>query len=27
VFADTVVITETGSRRLHSFSQELQRIG
>jgi hypothetical protein len=27
VFADTVMITDTGSRRLHSFSQELQRIG
>jgi Xaa-Pro dipeptidase len=27
VFADTVVITDTGSRCLHSFSQELQKIG
>lgn len=27
VFADTVVITETGARSLHAFSQELQRIG
>jgi hypothetical protein len=27
VFADTVMITDTGSRRMHSFSQELQRIG
>ena len=26
VFADTVVITETGARSLHGFSQELQRI-
>jgi Xaa-Pro aminopeptidase len=27
VFADTVVITETGARYLHAFPQELQRIG
>jgi Xaa-Pro aminopeptidase len=27
VFADTVVITETGARSLHAFPQELQRIG
>jgi len=27
VFADTVVITETGARNLHAFPQELQRIG
>ena len=27
VFADTVVITETGARSLHRFSHELQRIG
>jgi Xaa-Pro aminopeptidase len=27
VFADTVVITETGARSLHRFSDELQRIG
>jgi Xaa-Pro dipeptidase len=27
VFADTVVITETGARSLHRFSDELQRVG
>ena len=27
VFADTVVITETGARKLHRFSDELQRVG
>lgn len=27
VFADTVLITETGARALHAFSQDLQRIG
>ena len=27
VFADTVVITESGARSLHAFSKELQRIG
>jgi Xaa-Pro dipeptidase len=27
VFADTVVITETGARALHAFSRDLQRIG
>jgi Xaa-Pro aminopeptidase len=27
VFADTVVITETGARNLHAFPQELQRVG
>jgi Xaa-Pro aminopeptidase len=27
VFADTVVITETGARGLHRFSDELQRVG
>ncbi len=27
VFADTVVITETGARKLHAYPQELQRIG
>jgi Xaa-Pro dipeptidase len=27
VFADTVVITETGARNLHAFPRELQRIG
>lgn len=26
VFADTVIITSTGARSLHSFSQELQRV-
>lgn len=27
VFADTVVITETGARSLHGFSRDLQRVG
>jgi hypothetical protein len=27
VFADTVVITDTGARYLHAFSQDLQRVG
>jgi hypothetical protein len=26
VFAETIVITDDGARRMHSFSTELQRI-